>query len=686
MDEIDQDIMDEMDDMGIESTTLDENKGYKRQRSDEMGVVFPMDGKLKAAQELLTHQIPRRLRLEAIFHPKFDNDKELGDIRQTMISKVSSGLGCLEVSLKHSGSLLLWSGGQRYYSKNSTNNVFTLTGEILLRQHFARAWWTSPPPTMGSTVSLQPSDTPMSLENSSFLQEKYNECSAYVLQNRLTLAFELVTSLLGDHGDNPERDYMILTAVARLDTGTFLSTAEIISFARMFRLPHNDAWLFKTRESVLELLNLYDSFRETGLADFITTSLSSIADGGYFRSMYPHVLFHGNLLEGLVIRYVSNEESPSSHQGASVVGTLPVSSSLEHDLLALVPPYRPGIYELVKGLEGIPPLFTTNLRSFALTATGKQDMVEAAQLLPSLQEILKQTDGQDGRREVETIGSNILTFIQQMRNAPLDAETDSIIKVLLKLDALGVAKNLKIFYESSLDPLSGVMKKRYICIIHVLHDDSFKKFLHTMSSGDMNLFRGFSIELDFDGDDGIYQKSSIGTSNCQLHLPTVDTTASLPMVKDPIDSTLMLKMKLLPYMVRTFICRNGLSLLTRSGPRGFDQFALQMLNKWGISQSSMSLWFPFVSSWGKYAHVLMQDGNESVLKKLEDINGISSIPPLKQAFYLRHLHNFSDLYYSGKLAKMNILTEKRQDFMGLVVILGMKFLRPNGSIDFINLS
>ena len=45
------------------------------------------------------------------------------------------------VSLKHSGSLILWSGGGRYYSKDSTDNAFKLVGEPLLRQHFDRAWF-----------------------------------------------------------------------------------------------------------------------------------------------------------------------------------------------------------------------------------------------------------------------------------------------------------------------------------------------------------------------------------------------------------------------------------------------------------------------------------------------------------------------------------------------------------------
>ena len=81
-----------------------------------------------------------RLKLEAIFHPKFENESPDSEIRRKMLDGVSSGRGYLEASLKHSGSLLLWSGRQCYYSKNSTNNAFSKVGEIMLMRHFARCY------------------------------------------------------------------------------------------------------------------------------------------------------------------------------------------------------------------------------------------------------------------------------------------------------------------------------------------------------------------------------------------------------------------------------------------------------------------------------------------------------------------------------------------------------------------
>ena len=85
----------------------------------------------RSADALQELPIIHRLRLEAIFHPKFDNEKvEQKAIRQRMLTKP----GYLEVSLKHSGSLVLWSGQSNVYSKNGIQNVYSAAAEVLLHQ------------------------------------------------------------------------------------------------------------------------------------------------------------------------------------------------------------------------------------------------------------------------------------------------------------------------------------------------------------------------------------------------------------------------------------------------------------------------------------------------------------------------------------------------------------------------
>ena len=60
--------------------------------------------------------------------------------------------------------------------------MVTLVGEFLLRQHMSVVWGES---------------------------SKYEDCSDYLQEHRLTLAFEVITSVLGDHGDVPKQPYLI---------------------------------------------------------------------------------------------------------------------------------------------------------------------------------------------------------------------------------------------------------------------------------------------------------------------------------------------------------------------------------------------------------------------------------------------------------------------------------------------
>eukprot|EP00897_Mesotaenium_endlicherianum_P010354 jgi/Mesen1/9347/ME000061S08793 len=61
--------------------------------------------------------------LLATFYPKFENDSAETQTRDEMIGAVSAHKAVLEVSVKHSGSLFMWSGAQRgAFAKNSYGN------------------------------------------------------------------------------------------------------------------------------------------------------------------------------------------------------------------------------------------------------------------------------------------------------------------------------------------------------------------------------------------------------------------------------------------------------------------------------------------------------------------------------------------------------------------------------------
>ena len=564
----------------------------------------------------------KKLRLEAFFHAKFENENQNDQqIRKNMIRKVSTDEGYLEVTLKHSGSLLLWSGDQRFYSKNATNNVFTAVGEILLRQHFSRAW-------------------------DSVEGVKYKECSDYVQQHRLTLSFELVSAVLGHHGDIPNRDFMILIAVADRNTGRFYSTSEIVAFAQQFRLPHNDSWIFHSAESAEKLFELYDSSRETGMASDVIDTLDQAADGGHVRSMYPHMVFQGEILEGIVIRYVSYEKKGSKE---IILGQIDQLCHQSEEMLKLVPPSK-----IIPNDEHTNDLLRCSLR----------DLADNKDFDDKVQTLLNDSHGAQ-KRNVTSLNdlnnSNLFKDVDMkqlatdlLSSSDTDFETRRIAQLIQTLGGLKASVTYKVVQETVVDR-DGKSGERHLCIIHVHHDASFQKYYNvTKTTGAMMLYRGFSIQLIPEDQAGRDNESDDKVVNKALELVRLKSNDS---TGGEIEEKLMLKMKFLPYMVRTFICRNGLTTLTKSGVAAFEHYALNQLTKWDMSQTAMDKWMPFFKGWALYCQSppsITSDGKP--------------LCALTSASYLYHYDEFATLYSKGQFQSTH---SDKPAFRGLVVLVGL---------------
>ncbi|KAL3912665.1 MAG: hypothetical protein SGARI_001037, partial [Bacillariaceae sp.] len=374
--------------------------------------------------------------------------------------------GYLEVSLKHSGSLILWSGSQRYYSKNSCRNQFTQVAEILLRQHFARAWW--------NTDADDNSNYKAAIS-----ENKYQECSDYIEQNRLTLAFEVVTTVLGDHGDIPNRDFMILTAVADRQHERFYTTRELLGFCQRFRLPHNDVWTYDTVDSAQQLFQLYDECRETGMAEDTVQALSQTADSSA-PSMYPHVPFQGNILEGFIIRYIANDGKDDNESSANMSQLAKTAQEILND----VPPSRPPSFEMLSSeVEGVPRALTTNLRPILEStpfdyqlASSRSPGVAANEQGQEFQQKLAKILGQQGvddddndttRLDLTKVTSGKLhlpSLVKHVLDDPnMDTETRRIAQLLQTLDGIKGVVNYSLFTRPS--DAEG-QPPRMFCMVH----------------------------------------------------------------------------------------------------------------------------------------------------------------------------------------------------------------------------
>jgi hypothetical protein len=114
--------------------------------------------------------------------------------------------------------------------------------------------------------------------------------------------------------------------------------------------------------------------------------------------------------------------------------------------------------------------------------------------------------------------------------------------------------------------------------------------------------------------------------------------------------------------VRTFGCRNGLSVLKSGGCDAFVKYTNGLLEKWGISERGKDKWKPFFRAWARYAMPLLTGNPKSYAN--------SQLPPLTGYSYLDHLEHFTLLYESGTFSKESITSNCT--FRGLVMVVAVK--------------
>lgn len=727
--------------------------------------------------------VVRGMRLEAIFHPKFDNERNKkvpgknskgsgkkndssSDIRNAMLQKLGlgSGLGTnagsdtvetvkgtghLEVSLKHSGSLVLWSGSTRYYSKNSACNEFTRTAEILLRQRFETV--------RRAMVSLTGTD---SNGNSHHCYRSYEDCSRFVSQNRYTVAFEVVTAeMLGDHGQIPNLDYVVVTAVADRSHERFLSTTEVLEFCHRYRLPHNDVWTFfppsateiigKGSSSAETLFQLYDnSLRETGYTENTVQALTEIADV-YIPSPIPHSIFQGSICEGFIVRYVDDDVCGETAKERERLEGL---AQTARTILKQVPPPPSSPTTISPEKSKCDSLLDANLRALHKSVSdtcndvnekvslssialqrqraalfsetlrkllqdeneivesvfeGNDSMNERKLKRPrerqDLRKIEKQAETDRQGDDKSNSASNVkIKSTRSLRSYHLptltkgllgskDKETERIARLLQTLDGLKGGAVTYTWMEKDDDgdddsshatnKTRSHRRNRLYCIIHVHNDSTFFKFQSLQTPSEMTLFRGFCVEvllsssdtkdeeqINWGGKENRNSPNEGGTGASKEDEGLCKPHSRTSIASDgESGSPLMLKMKLLPYMIRTFICRNLMKTIHQKGPEEFERLALGLLEKWKMSSDAQERWMPFFRGWALYVLQYKaeeeekdfqiqekQNSNDSKATKdfkehaVSGVDKLMDLGPLTNFSYLRHLEHFTKLYESGK--------------------------------------
>lgn len=546
--------------------------------------------------------------IRATFYPKFENEKSDQEIRTRMIEMISRGLATLEVSLKHSGSLFMYAGHEGgAYAKNSYGNIYTAVGVFVLGRMFREAW--------GSQASKK--------------QSEFNE---FLEQNRMCISMELVTAVLGDHGQRPRDDYVVVTAVTELGSGKpkFYSTPDVIAFCRKWRLPTNHVWLFSTRKSVTSFFVAYDALCEEGTATPVCKALDEVADISVPGSK-DHVRVQGEILEGLVARIVSHESSKHMEQ-----------------ILSDFPP---------PPLEGAGQDLGPSLREICTTnRTDEKQQIKAllecvgTSFCPNYMDWFGNEASDSHSRNADR--SVVSKFLQAHSADYSTTKLQEMVRLMREKRFPAAFKcyhNFQKINRVSSDNLHFKM------VIHVHSDSAFRRYQKEMRFKPelWPLYRGFFVDLNLFKANKERAAEFAKGSDAVLKTMNEGNGAS---GKDGLadeDANLMIKLKFLTYKIRTFLIRNGLSILFKEGPAAYRAYYLRQMKIWNTSTVKQRELSKMLDEWAvfirrKYGH-----------KQLSSSIYLSEAEPFLEQYAKRSPQNQALIGSAGSLVRA-------EDFLAII--------------------
>ncbi|KAI4322228.1 hypothetical protein L6164_021939 [Bauhinia variegata] len=543
-------------------------------------------------------------KIRATFYPKFENEKSDQELRTRMIEMVSKGLATLEVSLKHSGSLFMYAGHEGgAYAKNSFGNIYTAVGVFVLGRLFREAWGTE-------------------------ASRKQAEFNKFLETNHMCISMELVTAVLGDHGQRPREDYAVVTAVTELGNGRprFYSTPDIIAFCRKWRLPTNHVWLFSTRKSASSFFAAFDALCEEGTATPVCKALDEIADISVPGSK-DHIKVQGEILEGLVARLVSHESSSHLEKVLTEFPSLPADGA---------------------GLDMGP-----SLRE--ICAANRSD--EKQQIKALLESVGKSfcPDYSDwfgtGNIDCHSRNADRSVLSKFLQAHPADYSTKKLQEVIRLMREKRFPAAFKCYHNFHKVDVISSDNLFYKMVIHVHSDSAFRRYQKEMrhKPGLWPLYRGFFVDINLFKAN---KERSIETSKDSNMIENGSSNSGGDDFADE-DANLMVKLKFLTYKLRTFLIRNGLSILFKEGPSAYKAYYLRQMKSWGISAGKQRELSKMLDEWAVY--IRRKYGN----KQLSSSIYLSEAEPFLEQFAKRSPQNQALVGSAGSFVRT-------EDFLAIV--------------------
>ncbi|KAI8573733.1 hypothetical protein RHMOL_Rhmol01G0299200 [Rhododendron molle] len=568
--------------------------------------------------------------IRATFYPKFENEKSDQEVRTRMIEMVSKGLATMEVSLKHSGSLFMYAGHEGgAYAKNSYGNMVNSTLQLEVSGYTSTEYYKE----KDSLLWLLQVKPPLFWNESIFnMIEQRNSLSFSYKRNHMCVSMELVTAVLGDHGQRPRDDYVVVTAVTELGNGKpmFYSTPEIIAFCREWRLPTNHIWLFSTRKSVTSFFAAYDALCEEGTAVPVCKALDEVADISVPGSK-DHIKVQGEILEGLVARIVSHESSKHMEQVLSDFPLQPFEGAnldLGPSLREICAANRSNESQQIKALlESVGTSFCPNYVDWL--GNGATDSHSRIADRSVLSKFL-----QAHPADFST------TKLQEMFRLMRERHFSAAFKCYHNFHKVGSVSTDDLYFKM---------------VIHVHNDSVFRRYQKEMRNkpGLWPLYRGFFVDINlFKANKEKVAEMAKNSNDLVENVNNSDGTSRKDGLADE-DANLMIKLKFLTYKLRTFLIRNGLPILFKQGPAAYKTYYLRQMKIWNTSQEKQKQLSKMLDEWAVY--IQRKYGK----KALSSSTYLSEAEPFLEQYAKRSQQNQALIGSAGNLVSA-------EDFMAIV--------------------
>ncbi|KAG7528705.1 hypothetical protein ISN45_Un118g000040, partial [Arabidopsis thaliana x Arabidopsis arenosa] len=346
--------------------------------------------------------------------------------------------------------------------------------------------------------------------------EKEAEFNDFLEKNHMCISMELVTAVLGDHGQRPLDDYVVVTAVTELGNGKpkFYSTSEIIAFCRKWRLPTNHVWLFSTRKSVTSFFAAFDALCEEGIATSVCRALDEVADI-----------------------------------------SVPVSSQSARDMENVLRDHPP------PPCDGANLDLGLSLREICAAHRSNEEQQMRA-LLRSVGPSFcpSEVDWFGDESHPKNADKSVITKFLQSQ--PADYSTSKLQEMVRLMKEKRLPAAFKCYHNFHRADDISPDNLFYKLVVHVHSDSGFRRYQKEMRHMPSlwPLYRGFFVDINFEND-GQREKDGLADG----------------------DVNLMIKLKFLTYKLRTFLIRNGLSILFKEGPAAYKTYYLRQMKIWGTS-------------------------------------------------------------------------------------------------------